>query len=151
MSPRSLVPPFRESSAIMVASSTTTLPALSSSPTESSSGCLVRIPHLKTVKPNALSVPSIMSFALYYFRLAFHQLIGLRPSPPPHSSISFLPRHSPPLTWCCTGLRPPMSTSVSSGVNATPTSLPPFPQTRSPLLLMCLPRLFSSSQRLLLP
>ena len=113
-----LVSPSRRCSAIMVVSLTTTLPALSSSPTMSSFGCPIHIPHLKIEKVNALSIPSIMSFALSCFRLVSHQLIGLRPSTPPHSSIFFLPRHlvSPPLTWCFMGLHPLMSTFMSLGV-----------------------------------
>jgi len=134
MSPRSLVSPFRVSSAIMVARSTTTLPTLSSSPTVSSSGCLVHIPRLKIVKLNALSEPSIMSFAFSYFRLVSHQLIGLRPSPPPHCSLTFsLPRHSisPPLIWYYMGLHPLMSIFVFLGAVAIPTFQPPLP-TNSP-------------------
>ena len=125
---------FRVFSATMDASSTIMLPVPSSSLTACSYACLVLTPPPKTVKPNALFVPSIMLFAPSCSRLVSLQPIGLRPSPPPHCSLTFsLPRHSisPPLIWSYMGLHPLMSIFVFLGAVAIPTFQPPLP-TNSP-------------------
>ena len=143
MLPCSLVSPFRVSSVTMVTNLITIFPMLSSSHMASSCRCHALTPHLKTLKLNALFVPSIMLFAPSYFRLVFHQPIGLRLFlPPPFFLTFFLPRHStfPPTTWCSTGTRPPMFNSVSLGVVATPIFLPQLP-TNSLLNPPCAPSL----------
>jgi hypothetical protein len=107
-------------------------------------GCPALTPPSKMAKPSACFAPSTMSFAPSFSKPPCPHLTGLMLLPPPPSSSII----SPPKpfvgalpTLPSMALFPPITTCARLDARAILISLPPPPQTCSPLYPVCVPRL----------